>query len=262
MAPNRAAMAAGALYDGRVMHRRLIPFGHRFSYRVVSLWLDIDRIAEATAACRLLGHRRFAPFGFDERDHGPRDGSPLRPWVERQLAARGIDLAGGEIRLLCFPRVLGYVFNPLSIFFCWHADGRLVALIHQVHNTFDQQHCYVLPVDPRRPSGAPVLQQCEKQLYVSPFIGPDATYRFRIKEPDERLSVLIRQSVPEGELLLATLTGDRRPLTDWQLARAFFAHPLMSFKVIGAIHWEALKLWRKGATFHRRPRPPTVEPGT
>ncbi|NBB84128.1 MAG: DUF1365 family protein [Alphaproteobacteria bacterium] len=248
-----------ALYVGRVMHRRLIPFGHRFDYRVVSLWIDVDRIAEAAAGARLFGHGRFGPFGFTERDHGPRDGGPLRPWVERLLAERGIDLGGGTIRLLCFPRVLGFVFNPLSIFFCHHADGRLVALIHQVHNTFGEQHAYVLPVDPDRPDGAPIVQRCGKVFHVSPFIGMESTYRFRVKQPDAHLSVLIRQAVPEGELLLATLTGERAPLDDRTLARLFVTHPLMSLKVIGAIHWQAWKLWRKGARFHRHPGPPAEE---
>ncbi len=128
-------------------------------------------------------------------------------------------------------------------------------MVYEVKNTFGQQHCYVLPIAPDRRRGDAVFQQCDKGFYVSPFIGMDATYRFRLRPPDEQLSVLIRQSVPEGELLIATLTGRRVPLNDRALAHAFATHPLMTLKVVGAIHWQALRLWLKGARFHPRPAP-------
>ena len=169
----------------------------------------------------------------------------------------GIDLDGGPVHLLCFPRVLGYVFNPLSIYFCRHSDGRLRAILYEVTNTFGDRHSYLLPVDGGRDSAGPISQACDKVLYVSPFIDMASHYRFRVKEPGERLSILIRQAVPEGEQLLATLTGKRAALRDRELVRAFATHPLMTVKVMGAIHWQALWLWLKGATFHRRPAPPS-----
>jgi hypothetical protein len=247
---------AGALFVGKVMHHRLRPFRHRFVYRVFSLYLDIDRIGDAARRLRWLSVNRPNLFAFYDRDHGARDGSALRPWVEAGLARRGIDLEGGAIRLLCFPRVLGYVFNPLSIYYCFHADGSLRAILYEVKNTFGDQHAYVLPVEERAKGGGPVEQAVDKHFYVSPFIGMEARYRFRLAPPGERLQVAIRQSVPEGQLLVATLTGRRRRLTDRALAWAFVTHPLMTVKVVAAIHWEALWLWAKGATFHRRPPPP------
>lgn len=256
MKDHHAADPGSALYFGRVMHKRLRPFAHRFDYRVFSLWLDIDAAGGLSRRLRLFSHNRFNVFSFCDRDHGPRDGRPLRPYVEATLADAGIALEGGTIHLLCFPRVLGYVFNPLSIYFCRHADGTLRAILYEVTNTFGDRHNYLLPVDTTRPPGGPVTQACDKALYVSPFIDMDSLYRFRVKEPGERLSILIRQSVPEGEQLLATLTGERALLADRQLARAFVSHPLMTLKVMGAIHWQALWLWIKGATFHRRPAPP------
>lgn len=250
---------ASALYFGAVMHHRLIPFRHRFHYRVFSLWLDLDELAGPLGRLKLLAHNRAGLFSFHDRDHGPRDGSALRPWVEARLAAIGLDLGGGPIRLLCFPRLLGYVFNPLSVYFCYDRAERLRALIYEVKNTFGEQHAYPLEVPVER-SGAAIAQRCDKRFYVSPFIGMTSTYRFRVKEPGDNLSLLIRQSVPEGEQLIATLHGRRRALTDRNLIAAFLRYPLMTVKVIGAIHWEALRLWLKGARYHAPPQPPVTEP--
>ena len=247
------------LYFGQVMHKRLRPFGHRFAYRVFTLLLDLDELPELAHRLPFFSHNRWNLFSFHDRDHGARDGSALRPWIESQLAAQGIDLEGGQIQLLCFPRVLGYVFNPLTIWFCRHRDGSLQAVLYEVRNTCGDKHGYLIPVAPGHAPERPLLQACDKRFYVSPFIGMTARYRFRMREPGDRLSVLIRQAVPEGELLIATWTGERRPLTGASLAAAFFRFPLMTFKVIAAIHWQALKLWRKGAPFHRRPAPPAVE---
>ena len=245
---------ASALYFGSVMHHRLIPFRHRFRYRVFSLWLDLDELAGPLAGLRLLRHNRAGLFSLQDRDHGARDGSALRPWVEARLAAIGLDLQGGPIRLLCFPRLFGYVFNPLSVYFCYDPAERLRALVYEVKNTFGDQHAYTLEVPAERNSGRAIAQSCDKRFYVSPFIGMTSTYRFRVKEPAETLSLLIRQSVPEGEQLIATLHGHRRPLTDASLLAAFLRYPLMTVKVIGAIHWEALKLWLKGARYRAPPR--------
>jgi len=259
-----AGRADGVLYVGRVMHRRLGAVRHRFSYRVFCLLVDIDRLDALGRRLRLFSHNRPNLIALRDRDHGARDGSPLRPWVEGRLAEHGLSAGAARIELLCFPRVAGYVFNPISVYFCRDSRDGLVAMIYEVHNTFGEEHAYVLPVDRTGASGdaerrgrAPVLQECAKRFYVSPFIGMEATYRFRLKEPAERLSFLIRQSVPAGELLIATLDGRRRPMDDRTLLRTFAAHPAMTFKVITAIHWQALKLWLKGAPFQRR-RPPAA----
>jgi len=241
------------------MHRRLEPVRHRFRYRVFSMLVEIDGVDALARGLRLLSHNRFNLLSFHDRDHGPRDGAPLRPWVEGHLAAQGIDLAGGPIFLHCFPRLWGFVFNPLSLFFCYHADGRLLAVLHEVKNTFGQQHGYLLAVDPARAPGAPILQACAKRFHVSPFIEMEAAYRFRLHEPEARLSILIRQHGRGGEILVATHTARRRPLSDGQLLRAVVAHPLMTFKVVAAIHWEALRLWLKGARYRAPPAPPAED---
>ena len=248
--------ARSAVYLGRVMHRRLRPFRHRFDYRVFSLYLDLDELDGLAARLRLFSRNRTNLVSFHDADHGPRDGTALRPWIGRALDAIGLSDDGGPIRLLCFPRILGYVFNPLSLYYCYDRAERLRAVVYEVCNTFGQSHAYAVPVPADHSPGAPIVQSQDKKFYVSPFIGMAATYRFRLTEPADRLSVLIRQSVPEGELLVATLTGERVPLTDGRLLRAWLGDPAMTWKVMGAIHWQALRLWRKGAVFHRRPAPP------
>ncbi len=251
-----SAESTSCLYFGRVAHKRLRPFRHRLDYRVFSLYVDLDELPALSRRLRLFSHNRWNLFSFQDRDHGARDGSPLRPWLEERLAESGIDLEGGAVRLLCFPRLLGYVFNPLSIWFCHHKSGRLAAVLYEVRNTFGEQHCYLIPVDPAQAPGAPILQRCDKSFYVSPFIGMVATYHFHLLEPGERLAVLIRQRTPEGELLVASQTGRRQPLNEATLLRAFLAYPLMTLKVIAGIHWHALKLWRKGAKLEPRPPAP------
>jgi len=248
-------MTGEALYLGRVMHARLKPFRHRFAYRVFTCLFDVDGLGALSTRLRLFGHNRFNLFSFHDRDHGARDGSPLRPWVEARLAEAGLSLKPSRIELLCFPRLLGYVFNPLSIFFCRDDTGDLAAVVYEVKNTFGDQHSYVLPVPARTGSSAPVIHGTDKKFYVSPFIEMDCTYRFRLTEPGEQLAVLIRQADAQGELLIATLTGNRVNLDDRALARAFIRHPLMTVKVMAAIHWEALWLWVKGARLVPRPAP-------
>ena len=251
-----SAPTASALYLGKVMHKRLRPFVHGFTYRVFSLYLDLDELPRLQRRLRLFSHNRWNLIGFHDRDHGARDGSPLKPWIERQLREAGIELDGGPVRILCFPRMLGYVFNPLAIWFCYHADGGLRAILYEVSNTFDQSHAYLAPVPAGRDARRPIDQSAIKRLYVSPFIGMASRYDFRLAEPGERLAIAIQQWVPEGGQLLARQTGRRHDLTDRALLRAFFAYPLMSLKVIAAIHWEALRLWIKGARLVDRPAPP------
>lgn len=249
-------MAQSCVYVGEVMHRRLSPLRHRFVYRVFSLLLDLDELPALDARLRLFAHNRRGVFTLLDRDHGARDGTPLRPWVEAQLARHGIDLRGGRILLHCFPRVLGYGFNPLSIFWCYGAEGGLRAILYEVKNTFGEQHVYLVPVDAPPPPGQALRHARDKIFYVSPFIDMKARYAFKVYEPAARLSIAINESGPEGAILVATHTARRRPLTDGQLLRAFLAYPLLTLKVVAGIHWEALKLWRKGARFHRRPPPP------
>jgi uncharacterized protein len=238
---------AAALYLGDVMHARLKPIGHRFSYRVMSLLIDLDRLAEADQQSPLFGVNRAALYSFHEADHGARDRSSLRAYVQRCAAERGIDLTGGRVLLLCYPRLLGYTFNPLSVYFGYRADGELALLIYEVRNTFGEIHPYILPVTSGEISDAGVRQQQDKQFYVSPFIEMAMRYHFHVRPPDARVQLRILETDSEGPLLAATFNGSRRALSTIQLLRAFFAFPLVTLKIMAAIHWEALRLWLKGA---------------
>lgn len=254
-------MSASAIYDNVLTHNRYAVRAHSFRYRVSSLLLDLDELDELSARLRLFSRNRANLFSFYDTDHGPGDGRELRAWLAALLAEHGIDDASGPVRVLCFPRLLGYVFNPLSAWFCHRSDGELRAVVCEVHNTFGERHSYVLspPVAPGEAGGADIEVCREKTFYVSPFFAVAGDYRFRIQAPGVRQQVEIEHRVG-GELMLrARLAGERIPLTDRALLGRFFRMPLMTFKVIAAIHWQALRLWLKGVGLHGRLRPPNQE---
>jgi DUF1365 family protein len=241
-----------SLYVGRTVHSRREPRPHRFTYQVFQLLIDIDRVDEALKPLTVLRHGRTGLFSFAERDHGARDGGSLRAWVERTLGEAGLAATARTIRLLCFPRVLGFVFNPISIFFIHGQDGRLEAVIYEVNNTFGQTHAYVVPAS----GGTEEHQAADKRLYVSPFYRVEGGYRFRLNPPGERLTLVINKHVADKPDFTASLTAKREPLTDRRLLALFFAMPLMTLGVVVAIHWEAFRLWLKGAPFGARPPGP------
>jgi uncharacterized protein len=237
---------AAALYVGDVMHARLKPVGHRFSYRVMSLLIDLDRLEVADRQTPLFGVNRRALYSFHEADHGDRDGASLRLYAERCAAEHGIDLTGGRVLLLCYPRLFGYTFNPLSVYFCYTPDGEPALLIYEVRNTFGDIHAYVLPVKRGDISPAGIRQTQDKRFYVSPFIEMAMRYHFRVTLPQDRVKLRILETDSEGPLLSASFNGHRRILTTQELLRSFFSLPMVTLKIMAAIHWEALRLWLKG----------------
>lgn len=246
---------ASALYAGAVVHRRFRPRRHHLRYRLFTVLLDLDEVDRLAAGLRLFSRNRLNLFAFHDRDHGDGSAVPLRAQVERQLAAAGIEPDGGAIRLMCLPRILGYVFNPLSVYFCHRRDGRLAALLYEVSNTFGQRHSYLIPVTGN--GQGPVHQSCAKQFHVSPFMDLDMVYDFRVTAPGASLSVAIHGRDAGGPLIAAVFAGRRRELSDRLLARSLIAYPLLTLKVIAGIHWEALQLWLKGVGFRHCPPPPS-----
>ena len=240
------------LYVGDTSHHRFAPRPHRFRYAVFQLLIDIDRPAEALRGLWTLRPGRYGLFSFTPRDHGDRRSDALRPWVEAALREAGVAATAARITLLAFPRVLGFVFNPISVFFVYAADGRLEAVIYEVNNTFGQTHAYVIAAQ-----GTGVERhEADKALYVSPFYRVEGGYRFWLTPPGETLDLTIEKHVAGRPDFLATLDLRRRPLTDAGLAWLFVSMPLMTLGVVMAIHWQALKLLLKGAPFGARPPGP------
>ncbi len=244
------------LYVGSVMHRRLRPRPHRLRYRVFWMLLDLDEIASLPESLPLFSHNRFNAVSFFDSDHGDGSARPLRAQVESHLTAAGIVPDGGAIRLLCMPRVFGYGFNPISVYFSYQRDGSLAAILYEVHNTFGERHSYLIPVN--NAAGAVIDQSCRKVLYVSPFMDMDMSYTFRVAPPDQHVAVAIRTADRDGPLLIAALTGNRIALTNRTLLRVLATHPLLTLKVVGAIHWHALRMLLKGFRLRPRPNPPGI----
>jgi len=238
-----------ALFLGDVMHVRARPRRHRLHYRVFSLLLDFDELQDVSAASCLLGYNRRAVLSFWDADHGDGSAGGLRAWVEAQLHAAGGWEENMSIRVLCYPRIFGYVFNPLTVYFCYASSGPLRAILYEVCNTFGERHTYVIPVEDG--GRGTVRQGCAKELYVSPFMPMSCFYRFQIKPPGDKVLVRIDESDADGPLLVASFSGRREPLSDRALLRALFRYPLMTLKVTVGIHWEALRIWWKGVPVHR-----------
>jgi uncharacterized protein len=242
-----------SIYVGSIAHRRLRPKSHRLRYRVFALLLDLDELPALDKRLRLFSLGRFNLFSFRAEDHLFARSGDLRSEVESALRKAGLETRGGAIRLLTMPRILGYGFNPLSIFFCYRVDGALQAILYEVNNTFGQRHCYLFPVET---DGRALRHACEKQLYVSPFMAMEMVYSFRIKPPDDAFTISISVADEEGDVLVATQRLARVALDDRALMRVFLSHPLLTLKVIAGIHYEALLIWLKGVGLHVRPPPP------
>lgn len=239
------------LHVGQVAHVRHTPFRHRFTYSMWTVSLDLDTVAET----RLFRRNRAGVVSMHDSDHGRRDGSPLRPWAESLLQRAGLGHCAARIRLMAMPRVFGFAFNPISVLFCYNAEGTLGAVIHEVKNTFGDQIPYVLKVEP---GSGPIRQGCDKAMHVSPFFDLDGFYRFSFTAPEaDPFLMSIRYATADGPRMTATMRLAPRPLTDGALARLLLAMPLAPAKAFIAIHWEALRLALRGARYH--PVPPPLE---
>jgi uncharacterized protein len=261
--PDTGAEAPVQIAFGEIRHARLRPKRHAFNYRGFFLRLRVDVLASpaatgsalaAAGTGRWFGIERAAPLSFRASDHG--DGqTPLIEWIRGLAASAGV-VADGPVWLHCFARVFGYTFKPVSFWFCHRADGRLVAVVAEVNNTFGERHCYLLA----EPDGAPLAQGREmraaKVFHVSPFCSVEGGYRFRFFNRDDRLLARIDYDDPDGPLLVTSLSGVPQPLSPSAVRRALFAHPLFTLGVIARIHWHALRLWLARVPFHRKPAPP------
>lgn len=255
------ADSGGCLYTATVMHRRRVAPLYRFVYRIFYLLIDIDRIDELDRGLRWFSRNRFNLLSLRDSDYGRGETGGLRRWATAILDDAGIDLQRGRIRLLTLPRVLGHAFNPISLWYCEHADGRLLAVIAEVRNTFGDKHSYLLPAPASSDANAAYdwAQHKDKCLHVSPFFDLVGRYRFELSRPGEALRVVINETRQGRPIFDATLYGQRRELSDRAIVLQVLRMPWMTIKVVVGIHWQALKIWLRGAPFHGRPVPPPNE---
>ena len=235
------------IYNGEVTHTRFKPVRHFLKYKTFSLLIDLDEINLLDKSIGIFSHNKFNIFSFYDKDHGDRDGGNLKDWVISNLKKFQIKENITNIKVLCYPRILGYVFNPLSIFYCYEKE-KLVAIFYEVKNTFNEQHTYIFKIK----NNEEIIQKCRKKFYVSPFMDMETFYNFKLLNPKDKLSVFIKQTDADGTILTATQTGDKKEFSFKQLAINFIKYPLMTIKIISSIHYEALLLWKKGAIYRKR----------
>lgn len=247
---------SNALLVADVAHARQRPKKNRFHYRVYYLAFALRDMPKL--ASRLFSVNRPNLFSFYEKDHG--DGQqPVAQWAQSILREWDIPQADGDVVLMVLPRLFGYAFNPVSFWFCLDKEGALRAVISEVKNTFGDRHCYLSFHDDRRPITPDDWLRAEKIFHVSPFITREGYYLFRFFYSEGKIGVWINHHTEEGLLLTTSVVGKRSELTSWALLSCFLRYPMVTFKVIGLIHYQALKLFLKGVRYHRRPEPPTTE---
>ena len=234
---------SSCIYNGQVIHKRFKPKEHFFKYKVFSLLLDLSELNLLDKELKIFSYNKFNILSFYDIDHGPRDGTSLISWVKENLNNNNINSNEIRIKLLCYPRVWGYIFNPLSIFFVYDKNSNLISILYEVKNTFGEQHTYVFKIDK---DNQLFEHSCKKKFHVSPFIEMNCLYYFKILKPTDKLSVVINQNDDSGKLLFASQDGLKNELNNKNLMISYISNPLMSFKIIGAIHFEAFKLWIKG----------------
>ena len=237
------------IYTGNVVHKRFKPKIHFFKYKVFSLLIDLSEIHLLDKDLKIFSYNKFNIISFYDKDHGPRDGSSVKNWVIDNLKKNNIDTNDIQIKLLCYPRIFGYVFNPLSVFYVYDKNLNLISILYEVKNTFGEQHTYIFKVNKNENF---IKQTCKKKFHVSPFIEMRCTYIFKILNPNDKINVVIDQYDEEGKLLYASQEGMRIDLNNKNLALSYLKHPLMTFKIIAAIHFEAFKLWIKGIKFVKK----------
>lgn len=251
------ALVQPQILFGKVVHARLRPRRNAFSYRVFFVRLPLsclDRIERP-----LFSVNRWNLFSFRFSDHGARDGSPPEPWIRGVLAREGLDVADGEIVLQTFPRMLGYVFNPVSFWLCHDRAGALRAILCEVSNTFGERHNYLLAHADARPIRSGDRLTARKVFHVSPFCEVKGGYEFEFRNGENDCRVGIDYLDPDGKLLLTSISGTAAKFSVSNLVRAFLFYPWMTFGVMARIHWQALRLWFKGVRYIPKPSPPQQE---
>ena len=242
-------MINSSIYNGQVIHKRFKPKVHSFRYDVFSLLIDLSELEKLDKQVNFFSYNKFNWISFYDKDHGDRDGSSLINWVQKNLRKNNISTENIKIKILCYPRIFGFVFNPLSVFYVYNSNENLISILYEVKNTFGEQHTYIFRIE----KDANLIQNnCSKKFHVSPFIQMNCNYFFRLLKPGNKISVIIDQYENEDKILYASQDGIRTAFNTKYLIKSFLNHPLMTFKIILAIHYEAFKLWSKGIKFIKK----------
>ena len=242
-------MIKSSIYNGQVIHKRFKPKVHSFRYDVFSLLIDLSELETLDKQVNFFSYNKFNWISFYDKDHGDRDGSSLINWVQKNLRKNNISTENIKIKILCYPRIFGFVFNPLSVFYVYNSNENLISILYEVKNTFGEQHTYIFRIE----KDANLIQNnCSKKFHVSPFIQMNCNYFFRLLKPGNKISVIIDQYENEDKILYASQDGIRTDFNTKYLIKSFLNHPLMTFKIILAIHYEAFKLWSKGIKFIKK----------
>ena len=242
-------MINSAIYNGQVIHKRFKPKVHYFKYKVFSLLIDLSELEILDRKVNFFSYNKFNLISFYEKDHGDRDGSSLTSWVKKNLEKNDIQTKQIKIKILCYPRIFGFVFNPLSVFYVYNSENQLISILYEVKNTFGEQHTYIFKVT--KDSNL-IQNNCSKKFHVSPFIEMNCNYFFRLLKPGNKISVIIDQYDSEDQILYASQDGVRSDFDTKNLIKSYLKHPIMTFKIILAIHFEAFKLWAKGIKFIKK----------
>ena len=242
-------MINSSIYNGQVIHKRFKPKVHSFRYDVFSLLIDLSELETLDKQVNFFSYNKFNWISFYDKDHGDRDGSSLINWVQKNLRKNNMSTENIKIKILCYPRIFGFVFNPLSVFYVYNSNENLISILYEVKNTFGEQHTYIFRIE----KDANLIQNnCSKKFHVSPFIQMNCNYFFRLLKPGNKISVIIDQYENEDKILYASQDGIRTDFNTKYLIKSFLNHPLMTFKIIIAIHYEAFKLWSKGIKFIKK----------
>ncbi|MDA9653294.1 DUF1365 domain-containing protein [Candidatus Pelagibacter sp.] len=242
-------MINSSIYNGQVIHKRFKPKVHSFKYNVFSLLIDLSELKILNNEVSFFSYNKLNLISFYDKDHGDRDGSSLIDWVHKNLKKNNITNKNIKIKILCYPRIFGFVFNPLSVFYVYNSEDDLISILYEVKNTFGEQHTYIFRVEK---DNNLIQNNCSKKFHVSPFIEMKCHYFFRLLKPGNKISVIIDQYEKGDKILYASQDGIRTDFNTKYLFKSYLKHPIMTFKIIIAIHYEAFKLWTKGIKFVRK----------